>query len=93
LSQKVSKNPKIYCIHSSLPKNAKSRFGFLGPLGVKLLEVKSLPPPGCEFPLTRSYMYKFLDEHDMWSLVEKYPKETRVLEKHNTREVYENKMK
>jgi hypothetical protein len=34
-SQKVSKNPKIYCIHSSLPKNAKSHFGFLGPLGVK----------------------------------------------------------
>jgi hypothetical protein len=35
-SQKVSKNPKNYSIHSSLPKNAKSRFGFLGPLGVKL---------------------------------------------------------
>jgi hypothetical protein len=38
LSQKVSKNPKIYCIHSILPKNAKSRFGFLGPLGVKNLD-------------------------------------------------------
>jgi hypothetical protein len=36
-SQKVSKNPKIYCIHSSLPKNAKSRFGFLGLLGVNVL--------------------------------------------------------
>jgi hypothetical protein len=28
-------------------------------------------------------MYQFLDEHDMWSLVEKNPKETWVLEKHN----------
>jgi hypothetical protein len=34
-SQKVSKNPKIYYIHSSLPKNAKNCFGFLGLLGVK----------------------------------------------------------
>jgi hypothetical protein len=25
--QKVSKTPKIYCIHSSILKNAKSRFG------------------------------------------------------------------
>jgi hypothetical protein len=32
---KSFKNPKIYCIYSSLPKNAKNRFGFLGPLGVK----------------------------------------------------------
>jgi hypothetical protein len=32
--QKVSKNPKIYCIHSGLPKNARSRFGSLGHLGV-----------------------------------------------------------
>jgi hypothetical protein len=32
---KVSKNPKIYCIHNSLPKNAKSPFGFFGLLGVK----------------------------------------------------------
>jgi hypothetical protein len=30
-------------------------------------------------------MYKFLDEMDMWSLVEKIPKETGVLEKHNTK--------
>jgi hypothetical protein len=30
-------------------------------------------------------MYQFLDEHDMWSLVEKNPKETGVLEKHNTK--------
>jgi hypothetical protein len=29
-------------------------------------------------------MYQFLDEQDMWSLAEKNPKETRVLEKHNT---------
>jgi hypothetical protein len=28
-------------------------------------------------------MCQFLDEQDMWSLVEKNPKETRVLEKHN----------
>jgi hypothetical protein len=35
LLQKVSENPKIYCIHNSLPKNAKNRFGYLGPLGVK----------------------------------------------------------
>jgi hypothetical protein len=33
--QKVSKNPKIYCIRTSLSKNAKSHFGSLGPLGVK----------------------------------------------------------
>jgi hypothetical protein len=30
-------------------------------------------------------MYQFLDEMDMWRLVEKNPKETRVLEKHNTK--------
>jgi hypothetical protein len=29
-------------------------------------------------------MYQFLDEHDMWSLVERNPKETWVLEKHQT---------
>jgi hypothetical protein len=29
-------------------------------------------------------MYQFLDEIDMWSLVEKNPKEMEVLEKHNT---------
>jgi hypothetical protein len=28
-------------------------------------------------------MYQFLDEQDMWSLVEKNPKEMGVLEKHN----------
>jgi hypothetical protein len=28
-------------------------------------------------------MYQFLDEMDMWSLVEKNLKETRVLEKHD----------
>jgi hypothetical protein len=36
-------------------------------------------------------MYQFLDEQDMWSLVDKNPKETGVLEKHNTKVVYENK--
>jgi hypothetical protein len=30
-------------------------------------------------------MYQFLDEQDMQSLVEKDPKETGVLEKHNTK--------
>jgi hypothetical protein len=28
-------------------------------------------------------MCQFLDEQDMWSLVEKNPKETGMLEKHN----------
>jgi hypothetical protein len=30
-------------------------------------------------------MYQLLDEQDMWSLVEKIPKETGVLETHNTK--------
>ena len=30
---KVSKFPKIECIHSGLPRNAKSHFGYLVPLG------------------------------------------------------------
>jgi hypothetical protein len=30
-------------------------------------------------------MYPFLDEMNMWSLVEKNPKEIGVLEKHNTK--------
>jgi hypothetical protein len=30
-------------------------------------------------------MYQFLDEQDIWSLVEKNPKEKEVLEKHNTK--------
>jgi hypothetical protein len=30
-------------------------------------------------------MYQLLDEQDMWSLVETNAKETRVLEKHNTK--------
>jgi hypothetical protein len=30
-------------------------------------------------------MYQFLDEQDMLSLIEKNPKETRVLEKNNTK--------
>jgi hypothetical protein len=30
-------------------------------------------------------MYQFLDEQDMWSLVEKNPKEMEVLENHNTK--------
>jgi hypothetical protein len=33
----------------------------------------------------RGYMYQFLDDQDMWSLVEKNPKETGALEKHNTK--------
>jgi hypothetical protein len=35
-SQKVSKNPKIYSIYSSLSKNEKSCFGSLRTLGVKM---------------------------------------------------------
>jgi hypothetical protein len=35
-------------------------------------------------------MYQFLDEHGMWSLVKKNPKEMGVLEKHNTKVIYEN---
>jgi hypothetical protein len=34
-AKKVSKIPKIECIHSGLPKTAKSHFGCFGPLGVK----------------------------------------------------------
>ena len=34
--QKVLKNPKKICTHSSLSKNAKSRYGSLGLLGVKI---------------------------------------------------------
>jgi hypothetical protein len=30
-------------------------------------------------------MYQFLDEQDMWSVVEKNPKERGMLEKHNTK--------
>jgi hypothetical protein len=33
-SQKVSKNPKIYCIYNSLSKNELSHFGSLRTLGV-----------------------------------------------------------
>jgi hypothetical protein len=35
-------------------------------------------------------MYQFLNEMDMWSLVEKNPKETRGLEKHDTNNIYIN---
>jgi hypothetical protein len=35
------------------------------------------------FNMMLSYMYQFLDEMDMWRLVEKNPKDTGVLEKHN----------
>jgi hypothetical protein len=30
-------------------------------------------------------MYQFLEEQDMWSIVEKNPKDTGVLEKHSTK--------
>jgi hypothetical protein len=30
-------------------------------------------------------MFQFLDEHDMWNLVEKNPKETGVLKRYNTK--------
>jgi hypothetical protein len=39
--QKVSKIPKIECIHSGLPKNAKSHFGCLGRLGVNQRQLRS----------------------------------------------------
>jgi hypothetical protein len=35
-------------------------------------------------------MYQFLDEHDMWSLVEKNPKQMGVLEKHNIEVIFKN---
>jgi hypothetical protein len=41
-SQKVSKNQKNYYIHNSLPKNKKSHFGFLGPLGVNKILLLAL---------------------------------------------------
>jgi hypothetical protein len=37
------------------------------------------------FNMMLGYMYQLLDEHDMWRLVEKNPKEMGVLEKHNTK--------
>jgi hypothetical protein len=48
-SQKVSKNPKIHCIYSSLSKIEKSRFGSLRTLGINegntsLPLETSLPP-------------------------------------------------
>jgi hypothetical protein len=42
LPQKVSKNPKICCIYNSVPINAKSRFGCLGPLGINDLKKELL---------------------------------------------------
>jgi hypothetical protein len=36
--QKVSKYPQTYCVHNILPKSAKSHFGCLRPLGVKVKE-------------------------------------------------------
>jgi hypothetical protein len=32
-----------------------------------------------------AYMYQFLDEMEMWSLIGKNTKETGVLEEHNTK--------
>jgi hypothetical protein len=41
--QKVSKNPQTYCIHNTLPKNAKSHFGYLcpsmGPYQLPILKI------------------------------------------------------
>jgi hypothetical protein len=36
-------------------------------------------------------MYQFLDEQDMWSLVEKNHKETGVLEKHSKNHLFLNR--
>jgi hypothetical protein len=38
IATKLSKNPTIECIHSSLPKNEKSHFGPQRTLGVKVGE-------------------------------------------------------
>jgi hypothetical protein len=37
IASKSFKNPQNYCVHSNLPKNAKSHFGSLGPLEVNVL--------------------------------------------------------
>jgi hypothetical protein len=42
--QKVSKIPKIECIHSRLPKNAKNHCGRLGPLGVNRFDTNYMIP-------------------------------------------------
>jgi hypothetical protein len=39
---KVSSTPWTYCIQNTLPKSAKSRFGFLRPLGVKFVSINEL---------------------------------------------------
>jgi hypothetical protein len=60
------------------------------PISDSTLDYKdSMNPMGCgswncSSTWCRGYVYQFLDEQDMWSLVKKNPKETGVLEKHNT---------
>jgi hypothetical protein len=71
-----------YFILFSLPKEPVSN----STLGYK----DSVNPTGygswnCCSTWCRGYMYQFLDEQDMWSSVEKNPKEMTVLEKHNTK--------
>jgi hypothetical protein len=39
--KKVSKNPQLYCIHCTLPKNAKNHFSCLRFLGVNFHEIWS----------------------------------------------------
>jgi hypothetical protein len=43
------------------------------------------------FNMTLGYMYQFLDEMDMWSLVEKIPKRLECLNNIIQRYVYESK--
>jgi hypothetical protein len=47
--QKVSKIPKIECTHGGLPKTAKSHFGCLRTLGVKVSESFLYDPTRCFF--------------------------------------------
>jgi hypothetical protein len=37
--QKVSKTPQTYSVHNTLPKSAKSHFGYLCPLGIKQYKI------------------------------------------------------
>jgi hypothetical protein len=72
----------LFLFFFSLPRETVSDLAldykdFVNPMGCGSLNCCST---GC-----RGYMYQFLDEQDMWSLVKKNPKETRVLEKHNTK--------
>jgi hypothetical protein len=59
-AKKVSKIQKIECIHSGLPKIAKSHFGCLGPLGVKKYNWIFLKNPNTTNVAHNSRTYIFL---------------------------------